>query len=250
MSRQKPFKRTSRQFIDGSYGKGENAMYVLHPKFAVDSEHYMRAFLMIQKDLFELFDYVEPSNASIWCYSYRIHALFMRVCIEIEANFTAILSENGYLKSDGLDLKDYRKIELSHRLSDYEVLLPSWKGSKGSRRPFIDWKNGYSLPWYKAYTEAKHNRHEGFSQANFDNLIEAVCGLVALLSSQFHIWDFSAPRFYLAQQDMPGSLQGFKCALGGYFYVKFPSDWPESERYDFDWRELQSDPNPFQTLFP
>lgn len=55
----------------------------------------MRAFLLVQKDLQELFDYVEPADKKLCCYSYRIHELLMRTCIEVKANCKAILSENA-----------------------------------------------------------------------------------------------------------------------------------------------------------
>ena len=74
---------------------------------------YIRAFLLIQKDLLELFDYVEPADQNLDCYSYRIHELHMRACIEVEAHCKAILSENNYVNpdksSEWWNVKDYRK---------------------------------------------------------------------------------------------------------------------------------------------
>jgi hypothetical protein len=37
----------------------------MHPKFAVDPHHYVRAFLVLQKDLLELFDYIEPADKNL-----------------------------------------------------------------------------------------------------------------------------------------------------------------------------------------
>jgi hypothetical protein len=41
---------------------------------------------------------------------------------------------------------------------------------------------------------------------------------------------------------------GFETAIGKYFRVKYPNDWPADERYEFNWKELKNDPDPFQSL--
>ena len=103
-----PYRRTCRQFVDGSYSEGGRWQYMLHPKFAQAPEHYVRAFLLLLKDLQELFDYIEPADKNLHCYSYRIHALLLRACVEVEANCKAILKENGYSKSDNWNMDDGR----------------------------------------------------------------------------------------------------------------------------------------------
>ncbi len=94
----KPYRRTVRPFVGGDYATGGTWAYVMHPKFAVDPQHYVRAFLIIQKDLLELFDYIEPADKNLASYSFRVHELLLRVCVEVEANCKAVLKENGYAK--------------------------------------------------------------------------------------------------------------------------------------------------------
>ena len=109
---------------------------MVHPKFAQSPEHYVRAFLLLLKDLRELFDYVEPAEKNLSCYSYRIHALLLRACVEVEANCKAILSENGYARAGDWNMGDYKKIEQTHLLSEYEIKVPNWSGAQAVRRPF------------------------------------------------------------------------------------------------------------------
>jgi hypothetical protein len=45
-----------------------------------------------------------------------------------------------------------------------------------------------------------------------------------------------------------GDRGKFEAALGDYFEVMFPTDWPEEECYDFDWRALRDVAFPFQPL--
>jgi len=245
MSITHPYRRTCRQFKDGQYFEGGRWEYLVHPKFAQSPEHYVRAFLLIQKDLQELLDYIEPADKNSECYSYRIHALLMRVCVEVEANCKAILQENGYVKSTDMNMSDYRKIETTHRLSSYQIKIPLWSGIKNLRSPFSGWKSGGSLPWYQAYNATKHDRRVEFEMATFDSLIEAVCGLLVVLSSQFGTEDFSSGPTLLA---IAGPGGGMDNAIGGYFQIRFPTDWPEIDRYDFDWHKLEHDPDPFQLI--
>jgi hypothetical protein len=130
----KPYRRMIRQFVDGHYAEGGRWRYIRHRMFATDPEHYVRAFAIIQKDILELFDFVEPADTNLPCYSYRIHELFMRTCIEIEANFKAILAENGYGRSGDWNMTDYQKTEASHLLSAYLVKFPVWQGNQHTRQ--------------------------------------------------------------------------------------------------------------------
>jgi hypothetical protein len=197
--------------------------------------------LLIQKDLNLLFDYVEPSDTNLDTYSFRIHELLLRTCVEIEANFKAILTENGYRKSS-MNILDYHKINASHRLSSYEIRLPLWTGHLNVRRPFENWQNNHNLPWYTIYNNTKHDRHSKFSQASFLHLTDAVCALVALLSAQFWTHDYSPADWFLSAG---GPDDGFESAIGSYFRVKFPTDWPISEQYDFEWHAIRSLTDPF-----
>jgi len=237
----RPYRRTCRQFVDGTY-KGH--LFVEHPKFAQSPEHYIRAFLLILKDLQELFDYVEPADKNLSCYSYRIHALLLRACVEVEANCKAILKENDYRKSSDLNMGDYKKIEKTHLLSSYEVKVPNWSGSKTIRLPFSAWSTGNSLPWYDAYNITKHDRHSEFEKATFDHLIDACCGLLVILSAQFETEDFSPGEELWSAEESGGMESG----IGGYFRVRFPESWPTDLQYDFDWHNLENEADPFHTI--
>lgn len=253
----RPFYRSCRQFVSGSYAESGTWQYVTHPKYAKSPEQYVRAFLLIQKDLQNLFDYIEPADKNLKCYSFRIHELLMRSCIETEANFKAILIENGYNKKDAngkvgdLDIEDYKKLDKTHKLSSYKVKVPHWYGGKSIRTPFLSWSRPelYSPAWYQAYNKTKHNRHEEFHHANFENLIDSVCGLLVLLSSQFFTEDFSSAA-YLTSSDF-GPKDGMDWGIGSYFRIKFPDDWPTEERYGFsyqEWAKMAEEDNPFQQI--
>ncbi|WP_209025848.1 hypothetical protein [Legionella israelensis] len=258
MTISKPYHRNCRQFVDGHYSEGGRWQYIVHPNYAKSPEQYVRAFLLIQKDLHEIFDYIEPADKNHKCYSFRIHEVLMRSCIEVEANFKAILEENNYEKKDksgktlDMDIDDYKKVEKTHKLSMYKVKLPHWEGTKSVRTPFSSWKKPekYSPAWYQAYNKTKHNRHTEFHHASFENLIDSVCGLLVLLSSQFCTEDFSPSEPGIAASGY-GPKDGMESAIGGYFRIKFPDNWPHDERYDFnylEWIDLPEQEGLFQKI--
>ena len=247
----RPCRRTCRQFVDVKYAEGGSFKYIIHPKFAQEPGHYIRAFLLLLKDLQELFDYIEPADSNQTCYSYRIHALLLRACVEVEANCKAILKENGYTKKDkkgkegDMNMDDYKKINTSHLLSSYQVKIPYWNGSKDIRSPFLAWSSSGTLPWYVAHNITKHDRHASFKEATFKHLIDACCGVQVILSAQFRTNDFSSGNTLLA---IGGPNDGVESGIGDYFRVKFPDDWPSDLRYEFDWQKLKHEPDPFQTI--
>lgn len=250
MSVTKPYRRTCRQFTDGKYSEGGRWQYLLHKKFANDPQHFVRAFLMLQEDLMELFRFVEPADQNLQAYSHRIQQLLTRCCIEVEANLTAILLENKYQKaSRDLTMKDYKLIEFSHRLSHYRIRIPGWTGVQQIRTPFAAWgatPQG-SLGWYQAYNQAKHDRHAHFHLATFDVLLEAMCGLSTLLASQFHQENYSPQdkSLSIGSSYSYDTDDGMTASIGGFFRVEYPSSYPLNERYDFDWKALSQLPDPF-----
>jgi hypothetical protein len=239
----RPYKRNVRTFTDGNFSNGGRWEYVIHNNYAQSPEQYVRAFLLLQKDLLTLFDYIEPADKNLCTYSYRIHELLLRTCVEIEANCVAIMKENGYKKKGNWSMKDYKKINHTHRLSSYEVKLPVWNGKTDVRNPFSKWSTNNSLTWYNTYNLTKHDRHTKFEQATFDTLIDAICGLVAILSSQFYTHDFSPADWSLS---VGGLNDGMESAIGSYFRIKFPTDWNEGDKYEFNWQDIKHETDPFQ----
>jgi hypothetical protein len=203
--------------------------------------------MVIQKDLIDLFEYIEPAAKNLDTYSLRTFELLLRTCTEVEANFKAILKANTYGRPErSWNVKqDYCKIQRTHFLSEYEIRLPYWAGNGRIVQPFKSWAGGYAtLDWYDAYNKSKHDRSANLDQANLKNLIGAFTGLAVLLAAQYYIYDFSPNNGFLIAEDS----DRFEGGIGGYLRVAFPSNVPSVERYDFDWSTLEANPNPFQKI--
>lgn len=246
----KPFHRTVRAMKPAQNAGYSGWAYIVDPDYAKSPEHFVRAFLLIQDDLREIFEYIEPSDVGKAAYSYRIHALLMRTCIEVEANFKAIFAENTCSRQ-AENMKHYRKADVSHHLSSYKVMLPIWNPAPLVICPFEPWKalRGAATPanppgilWYRAYNASKHNRHDQFQTANLESLVAAVAGLLVLLTAQFKDQDFSPGATLLSV----GGHQAMEPATGSFFRVEYPSDWAANELYDFDWSALMTQADRFQ----
>jgi len=74
-------------------------------------------------------------------------------------------------------------------------------------------------------------------------MIDAMSGLIILLSSQFYTCDFGPGEACLVVSE-PGD--GMESSIGGYFRIRYPADWPMDQRYDFNWQKMQMEPDPFQ----
>ena len=247
MGLDRPFRRTCRILADGSYSNSGHWRYLLHPKFAQEPRHFVRAFLSLQADMLTLMDYVEPAEANLPTYSHKIQQLLLRACVEVEANFTAILRENGYAHKR-LTMDDYRLVNQSHALSSFEVRVPTWRGAGSVRRPFGAWAGPTEgLPWYQAYNKSKHDRHANFHRATFEALTDAMAGLVVVLSAQFHDEEYSttSKALSISSHYSYDTDDGMDSAIGGVFRVRFPTDWPDADRYDFNWSELAKLEDPF-----
>lgn len=150
---------------------------------------------------------------------------------------------------------DYSLIEFTHKLSSYEVKFPIWKGLNQVCRPFESWtdktqENWQVLKWYQAYNKSKHDRHNHFDKATLRNLLDAVCGLVVLLSAQFMDESYSPHSKGMGigggySYDYDPTM---KTAIGGYFRVKYPNDWDKEDQYGFDWQKNGSESTPIDII--
>lgn len=254
MSFTKPFHRNYRAVIDGPNAGYSDWAYIVDPNYCQYPEHYTRAFNIIQDDLLKLFQAIEPSDINSNTYSYRTHELLMRICIEVEANFKAIFKENIFnpTYSNGpnigqerpersWNMNDYKLINRTHKLSDYSVEYPIWRGEQNTKIPFSNWNNDGSIDWYQTYNKAKHDRLNAFQDANFSTLLDAFAGLAILLSAQFRTEDFQPGPSLLATESS-------NVGIGGYLIVNFPTTWTIEEMYNFNWADLGNEEERFNKI--
>lgn len=240
MALDKPYHRIFRPMLSGS----ENSNYLEDPNYADNPYHYVRSFLIIQKDIKRLFEFIEPADINLKTFSFEIYQLLLRISTEIETNFKAILRENIFNPKDWkhLNTNNYKIINNSHKLSSYSVEFPIWTGDKNKFTPFKSWENGLPLEWYQAYNSCKHDRVHNLKLANLENLLNAFSGLFIVLTAQFGTCSYEPGiPFWAADNEYYKGNFG----IGDYLMFHFPNDWLESDLYDFNWDELKTLENRF-----
>lgn len=238
MSVNKPFYRIYRPglqrnvFNDPSGGYERDALYL--PE--AERKSMIMAARLIIDDFERLFEFVEPHTSNENVFSHRIYELLLRTCTEVESCCKGILVANGHAAKS---MDDYKKIEQSSYLSGYTVQYSNWLPDKYIAQPFSNWATGGTLPWYKAYNDVKHDRCQNFSLASLKNLLDAICGLLCIIYSQIgdSVQEVFESNIYFSSPDPEVSVRSFTIT---------PYIIRDSDKYDFVWDVLKSDPNRFQ----
>lgn len=186
---------------------------------------------LIIRDLYELFNYVEPNDVNLRTYSHRLYELLLRTATEFDANCKGVLDANGYVKPGGanLNITDYFKLEAVCHLSGYKVSFERWPNHVF--KPFEAWSAGTfaPLPWYQGYNHVKHNRFAHFNEANFENVMNAIAGLLCILHAQIgENMDCVCFAGIATQQNEQTIL------TNGTFTLHAPL-FPVADQYDFLW---------------
>lgn len=253
MGTSKPFYRIARPkaFMIG---------YVRDERYTADRIQLSRSYINIEKELRNIFNYIEPDEKNKNTFSLELYNLFIRACTEVELNCKEILEANDAKPINGkeFNMKDYAKLEKSSLLSKYSVVFPHWrqrnavtKKSEYVKKVFKPFKNfdasiKKELEWYKSYNKVKHNREKYMEEANLQNCMNAVAGILVLLYSQFGascIESYGHP--FVGMQGEDAYDIDFNADV---IYDVIPpkiSDWSSSELYEFDWETIKNDKEPF-----
>ena len=208
--------------------------YLYDDRFACQAEMASSVTIsrLIFQDLYELFNYIEPSDKNLNTFSHRLYELFLRIATEVESNFKGILLANGYKKPKGME--DYFKVASVARLSEYEVKFTRWSSPR-MFTPFAEWNSTTytGLKWYQDYNKVKHNRYKYFELANLENVMTAMAALLSILYAQLgENMDIGYSEGISVCQDRQDVLESGKFTLCAPHF-------PEEEQYEFKWDDLK-----------
>lgn len=248
MSLSKPFYRIARP-------RSYIPNYVIDKRYAADRLQLSRAYLCIEKELKDIFNFIEPCEQNVKAFSFELYSLLLRACTEVELNCKLILTSNGYTKSGNFNMCDYKNIEKSSKISLYKISISNWRYNNADGSHYYDKKILYpfhnfalnkSPSWYSDYNDVKHNREDNFEKASLENVLNAVAGILILLYSQFGscCLDTYGIRGIRWQED--GDYDNHFDA-DTIFEINPPSinDWTTNEQYIFNWDDLKDLPCPF-----
>ena len=227
----------------------DEALYILDKNYCKERIDLIRYYNFLQKQVVEVFNYIEPTKDTLETYSFKNYQLLGNICMEVENNLKGILRANGYgiKEEDNWNMTDYKKINQYMKLSEYRIVLNNYNIDEF--RPFEEFEKSKKPEWYQCYNSIKHNRTICISQASLKNVLYALGGLNVLLRAQFGI-------YYDIANDKEDSLIWLQVQNGVYnsqnavsiFKIIQEPKWHDSEYYDFDWNELKNSDEKFCKL--
>ena len=69
--------------------------YAVDSRYAKDRLQLSRAYVNIEKELRNLFNYIEPDEDNRNTFSFELYSLLLRACTEVELNCKQIMEANG-----------------------------------------------------------------------------------------------------------------------------------------------------------
>lgn len=141
---------------------------------------------LLIKMLLKIFETIEPHVNNLSTFGHEIRNVLLLGCMNVEANWKKILTENGYPNSSYLKTTDYVKLKEPLRLDSYKVKF-RWYPDLPEFSPFNGWipnpATG-SLPWYSNYNSTKHDVHNNLDKATLESAINSIISSIILTTAQ------------------------------------------------------------------
>lgn len=149
---------------------------------------YWEYFLALESDLAKCSRYVEFSQSNYTTHSIEFARIIMAAASEFDTIAKEICTALGNSNANGINEYAETIITQYPSFHDYKIAIPRYNITGFSS--FETWKNPPTLksngkneydnpPWWKdGYNKIKHDRTSNFKQANLENAIHAMGGLL------------------------------------------------------------------------
>lgn len=180
----------------------KNPAYSPHETAPVIEKGYAEAhwdyYLLLEDDLREILEYIEPCNDNFQTYGPKLVKLLLAAGSEIDVAFKDLIRikdpEALNMRGDRVNMSFFRKFAQTNLCQEFFGVETGiarsqfscipwdawWKTSKGNTDPI---PTESSLPWWTAYNNVKHHRTENYNQATLNNVLEAMAALFILIGS-------------------------------------------------------------------
>ena len=138
-------------------------------------------FLSLERDFNRALNYVELAQTNYHAYSNEYAKLLLLSGSELDVVAKLICTKCDPTQN-AKNIMDYRSVLTATfpGIHTVKIDIPRYRIAS---EPWADW--GLATPtspsWWKAYNNVKHKRDQFFSEANQENTLNALCGLLVLL---------------------------------------------------------------------
>jgi hypothetical protein len=138
---------------------------------------YWRYFLALEEDLKNLSRYIEFCQDNYSVFSVELTRTYLAVCSEIDV-IAKLLSKN-LGQTNASNIINYKNSILGTypNLPSLVINIPTYNLNFS---PWISWREDNSPTWWKNYNNVKHSRNEFYKEANLDNVLNAMAGLLVI----------------------------------------------------------------------
>lgn len=159
---------------------------------------YWRNFLSLEKNLFDILEYVQIDKKNFNTFSIKNARLILSVGGEIDSILKNLCNQINNIKKHE-NINDYRGTILKYYgnkfgrkktyVVNYDIIFSPWK----------DWnkKKIKNPDWWSDYNKIKHNREDNFDKANLKNILYCMAGLhIALFFYNQEVGGHGSGMFY------------------------------------------------------
>lgn len=138
--------------------------------------HY---FVTLCEDLEKTSRFVEPTPDNFKTYSIEYARLYLAIASEVDVVAKLLCEKINQTAKRG-NIDEYRAVILGAYpgFADIQVVIPRYDISL---IPWKDWRSGSNPDWWRKHNEVKHERNKAFKDANMENTLNALGGLLVLV---------------------------------------------------------------------
>ena len=133
-------------------------------------------FLSLERDLENLTRYIEFTVDNYDTYSTELTQILLSASSEIDVLMKQLCNSIDPSVSVN-NINDYKNL-IMVQLADFadeEVFIERYALSF---KPFEEWKTGVNPAWWTSYNKVKHERNTHYKEANLENTLKAISGLL------------------------------------------------------------------------
>ena len=132
---------------------------------------HWRYFLSLEADVVRLSRFIEFSNQNFPAFSVELARLILGVGSEVDV-VAKQLCKAADAASKPRTMDDYRRVlRAAHPRIEQFLSFGPWR----------NWQNDQNPNWWRAYNQVKHHRDKRFGEANLENTLSALAGLLVLV---------------------------------------------------------------------
>jgi len=146
---------------------------------------YWNYFLALESDMQNVARFIEFTNSNFKTFSIELAHLLLASSSEVDVVAQELCKKLDPSKNAS-NINHYRAVITKHlpSFAESEIKIPRYSLTL---HPWSDWIDEQNPDWWTSYNKVKHHRNEHFSEANLQNVINSLAGLLLCIFNYYQI---------------------------------------------------------------